>query len=441
MKLVPQSSFWRTVLMIWLVVLITQVFFLVFAYYYLFLPGVQQTAHVVMLEIDTIEASADIIGRDKVIEALSKHENIYITDDETQVAIADNVDFAGRFFAPMRDVLGPETELRVGSSPRPGLWITHPKLQGMWIHYPLQNWGQYEGWIVLIWSVGTPLFAFVIAALFVRQLNRPLKRLATAATRTGRGEPVANLNIESGPREIIAVNQAFNQMRKSLQEATRERALLLAGISHDLRTPLTRMRLTAELLGATDPELTEGMVRDIEDMDAILDQFIAFIRDGNDEDTEVGDLNEVIQEVVSQYHADGVDLTYSLKELPEISLKRLSLKRMFMNLIGNAVRHGGGKIDVESGLKDGEILVTVADRGPGLTEEEMYALFQPFARGDESRSTQGSGLGLAIVKRIVDMHHGRVTLENREGGGLVALVYLPVTGQLVPPDSMLSGIR
>ena len=427
--------------MIWVVVLITQVFFLVFAYYYLFLPGVQQTAHVVLLEIDTIEASSEIVGRDQILEALAKHENIHITDDETQVAIADNVNFASRFFAPMRDVLGPDTVLKVGSSPQPGLWITHPKLDGIWIHYPLQNWGRYEGWIVSVWSIGTPLFAFIIAALFVRQLNRPLKRLATAATRIGRGEPVANLSLESGPREIVAVNRAFNQMRKSLQQATRERALLLAGISHDLRTPLTRMRLTAELLGATDPELTEGMVRDIEDMDAILDQFIAFIRDGNDEDTEVGDLNEVIQEVVSQYQADGVDLNCTYNDLPEISLKRLSLKRMFMNLIGNAVRHGGGKIDLESGLKDGEILVTVSDRGPGLTEEEMHALFQPFARGDESRGTKGSGLGLAIVKRIVDMHHGRVELQNRTGGGLVALVYFPVTGQLVPPDSMLSGIR
>ncbi len=427
--------------MVWLAVLITQVFFLIFAYYYLFLPGVQQTAHVVMLEIDTIEASSRIAGRDQILEALSRHENIHVTDNEDQVAGADSVDFASRFFAPMRDVLGPETTLRVGSLPQPGLWITHPKLQGVWIHYPLQNWGKYEGWIVSVWALGTPLFAFVIAALFVRQLNRPLKRLATAASRIGRGEPVANLSVESGPSEIIAVNKAFNKMRKSLQQATRERALLLAGISHDLRTPLTRMRLTAELLSATDPELTEGMVRDIEDMDAILDQFIAFIRDGNDEDTEVGDLNEVIQEVVSQYEADGVDLTCTLNDLPEISLKRLSLKRMFMNLLGNAVRHGGGKIELASGLQDGEILVSVADRGPGLTEEEMQALFQPFARGDESRGTKGSGLGLAIVKRIVDMHHGRVELKNREGGGLIALVYFPVTGQLVPPDSMLSGIR
>lgn len=441
MKLVPQSSFWRTVLMIWAVILATQIVTVAFAYYYLFLPGVQQTAHVVMLEIDTIEASSKIAGRDAILQALSKHQNIHFTDDESEVAIADNVEFASRFFAPMREILGPETELRVGSSPQPGLWITHPKLKGIWIHYPLQNWGRYEGIIVTIWSVGTPLFAFLIAALFVRQLNRPLKRLATAATRIGRGEPVSNLSLESGPAEIVAVNQAFNQMRKSLQQATRERALLLAGISHDLRTPLTRMRLTAELLGATDPELTEGMVRDIEDMDAILDQFIAFIRDGNDEDTEVGDLNEVIQEVVSQFEADGVNIACQLNDLPEISLKRLSLKRMFMNLIGNAIRHGGGKVDLESGLKDGEILVTVADRGPGLSEEEMHALFQPFARGDESRGTKGSGLGLAIVKRIVDMHHGRVELKNREGGGLMALVYFPVTGQLVPPDSMLSGIR
>ncbi|RLU00989.1 MAG: hypothetical protein D9N11_12265 [Ketobacter sp.] len=199
------------------------------------------------------------------------------------------------------------------------------------------------------------------------------------------------------------------------------------------------MRLTAELLG--ESEFTEGMVRDIEDMNAILDQFILFVRDGSDEQTEVGDLNEVIVEVVSQFESEGRSIHTRLHELPGISLKRLSLKRMFANLIGNAIRHGGGEVEVRSGMEDGEICVVVADRGRGLTEKEMYELFQPFARGDLSRTSKGSGLGLAIVKRIVDMHHGRVQLRNREGGGLEAIVHFPVTGDLVPPDSLMARLR
>lgn len=441
MKLVPQSSFWRIVLMIWGVVLVTQMVTVMFAYHYLFVPGLREAAHIVQLEIDTLNASSKLAGREALLEELNDRQDIRFTFDENTLPRGKKVALVSRFFQPMTDVLGADTQIRVGSSPAPGLWLTNPELDGLWLHYPLRNWGSYEGWVIAVWLFGIPLFAFLIAALFVRQLNLPLKRLGTAAYRIGRGEPVANLSLERGPREIVAVNHAFNQMRMHLQQATRERALLLAGISHDLRTPLTRMRLTAELLGASDPELTEGMVRDIEDMDAILDQFIAFIRDGSDEATEVGDLNEVLQEVLAQYEADGVEILTTLGELPDISLKRLSIKRMFVNLIGNGVRHGGGVIELSSGMQDGEIVVQIADRGPGLSESEIHELFQPFARGDESRGTKGSGLGLAIVKRIVEMHHGRVELQNREGGGLIAMVVFPVTGQLVPPDSMLSGIR
>ncbi len=441
MRLVPQSSFWRTVLLMWLVVLVTQAAVLTFAIYYLYLPSVKQSANLAMLEIDTLAAINDLVGREEILTALQRHHGQMVTDDESLVPPAKDYPFANVFLGPMADYLGPDVTLRVAFSPQPAVWMTHQKLNGVWIQYPLQNIGEYEGLIILGWSVGTPALAFLAAALFVRQLNRPLKELERAAKRIGRGESVSKLNIESGPQEIIALNKAFNQMRKGLAQATRERALLLAGISHDLRTPLTRMRLTVELLGSSDPELTDGIIRDIEDMNAILDQFIAFVRDGNEEATEVGDLNEVIKEVVVQHEADGVIISSELLDLPEISLKRLSLKRMFANLIGNAVRHGGGRVDVRSELHDGEIRVTVGDRGPGLTEKEMHELFQPFARGDASRGTKGSGLGLAIAKRIAEMHHGRIELRNREGGGLESVVCLPVTGEFLPPDSMLSGMR
>jgi len=339
----------------------------------------------------------------------------------------------------MRKRLGPGAQVRLGFDPDPSIWVSTPQLGTLWVRFPLENFGRYEAMAFLAWVIGTPVLAFLVASFFVRQLNRPLKNLESAARRIGRGEPVKDRLLPNATREINAVNQAFLQMSENLQRVDRERALLLAGISHDLRTPLTRMRLTAELLG--ESEFTEGMVRDIEDMNAILDQFILFVRDGSDEKTEVGDLNEVIGEVVSQFESENRAVRTDLQPLPGISLKRLSLKRMFANLIGNAIRHGGGDVEVHSGMEDGEICVRVADRGAGLTETEMHDLFEPFARGDQSRTTTGSGLGLAIVKRIVDMHHGRVRLQNREGGGLEAIVTFPVTGDLVPPESLMAHLR
>ena len=445
MKITPQSSFWRMVLFIWFMVIMSQSFTLWFAFFYVYIPGVKQAAQLVSLEMRTLEASAGLTDQKRLIEALMKSQpensGVFITIDESEVP--DEVDYVltDLFVEPMKDVLGAHAQVRLGVSPKPGLWVTDDASNGIWVHLPLDHFMPYDGLLVISWLVGTPALAMFLAAAFVRRFSRLLKRLEDAARRIGRGEPVMTLDMENGPQEIIAVNQAFNQMRKNLQEATRERALLLAGISHDLRTPLTRMRLTAEFLGENDQELQEGMIRDIQDMDEILDQFIAFIRDGNDEATEVGDLNEVIHEVASLFQVDDVDLTVDIQPVPDISLKRLSLKRMLGNLVGNAIRHGGGKVEIFSGMENGEICVVVADRGPGLAEKEMLALFQPFARGDESRSTQGSGLGLAIVKRIVDMHHGRVELRNREAGGLEARVYLPVTGSMVPPESMMARMR
>lgn len=441
MRLMPQSSFWRTVLMVWVVVLVSQAAILAFVAFYVYVPTLRQTASLLDLEIDTLEVGIRLAGRDAVLEALQVERELQVVDDLSLLPDAADSLISGFFLTSLRRYLGEQVDMRLTTVPETGVWLTHAKLDGVWIHYPLKHVGQYEGLVIVTWSIGTPLLALIVAALFIRQLNRPLKQLETAVRRIGRGEPVTNLSQSRGPQEIIALNQAFNQMRKDLQQATRERALLLAGISHDLRTPLTRMRLTVELLGGMDPELTDGIIRDIEDMDAILDQFIAFIRDGNEESTELGDLNEVIQDVALQYENDSVTISMDLQTLPAISLKRLSVKRLFANLLGNAIRHGGGHIEISSGLHDGEIRVIVADRGPGLSEKAMMELFQPFARGDESRGTLGSGLGLAIARRIVDMHHGRIELQNRPGGGLQAVVSLPVTGEFLPPESMLSGIR
>lgn len=439
MTLLLRSSLWRTILLVWLVILLSQISTLWFAVYYLYLPGVKQNAKLVALEMDSIRYLVDINRKDMLLQRFRQHHNMDVTSDPSTVPPETEGLFGRIFVDPMRDRMGDGAQVRLGWEPVPSLWVSTPDLGNIWVRFPIEHGGRYEAIAFVAWLIGTPAFAFLIASIFVRQLNRPLKTLEYAARKVGKGEPIQGLIGEGASQEVDAVNRAFVQMSEDLQRMNRERALLLAGISHDLRTPLTRMRLTAELLG--DSEFADGMVRDIEDMNAILDQFILFVRDGSDEETEVGDLNEVIVEVVSQFESEEHHISTELHQLPEISLKRLSLKRMIANLIGNAIRHGGGDVQVFSGMEQGEICVIVSDRGEGLTETEMYELFQPFARGDQSRTSKGSGLGLAIVKRIVDMHHGRVKLRNREGGGLEAVVHFPVTGNLVPPDSMMKAMR
>ncbi len=213
---------------------------------------------------------------------------------------------------------------------------------------------------------------------------------------------------------------------------------MLAGVSHDLRTPLTRLRLSLELMGDRN-DLTDDMVRDIEDMDAILDQFLAFIRDGRDESVEEVDLSDLVREVAAPYNQNEEKVRLRLEPIQPFPLRRVSMKRLLNNLIGNALNHAGGSVEVAAYVSGDVsapyVVLSVMDRGAGIDPSELEAIFNPFTRGDRARGGKGTGLGLAIVKRIASMHGGNVELRNRSGGGLEARVRLPL-GLMLPRDAV-----
>lgn len=181
------------------------------------------------------------------------------------------------------------------------------------------------------------------------------------------------------------------------------------------------------------------MVRDIEDMDAILDQFLAFVRDGRDEPVEEIDLGELISEVVAPYNQQSERIRLCVQPMPLLSLRRVSIKRLLVNLIENALRYGGDEVEVAAAVTGDAnapyVVLSVLDRGTGIDPKELGEIFNPFIRGDRARGGQGAGLGLAIVKRIANQHGGIVELRNREGGGLEARVSLPL-GLLLPRGAM-----
>lgn len=273
--------------------------------------------------------------------------------------------------------------------------------------------------------------------LWVRapSLSQPLKRLVVAARQFGQGRSVRLPLGPETPSEMAEVYRAFNQMAEDIEQGGRERELMLAGVSHDLRTPLTRLRLSLELLPESEREMVEDMIRDIEDMDAILDQFLAFIRDGRDEPVEEGDLTDLVREVVAPFNQTREQVRMALQPVPAMPLRRVSMKRLLGNLIDNALNHGGGSVEVASYVA-GEsaapyVVLSVLDRGQGIDPAEVDSIFNPFIRGDKARGGKGTGLGLAIVKRIAAQHGGSVELRNRDGGGLEARVCLPL-GLLLP---------
>lgn len=194
----------------------------------------------------------------------------------------------------------------MGASAEPGDgWLKVPL-------YPHPLRGQ-KIWNVLGWFTAIGLLSTASARIFVRQLNQPLKRLVFAARQLGQGRSV-RLPVSDTPSEMTEVYRAFNQMAEDVEQAGQERELMLAGVSHDLRTPLTRLRLSLELMN--DNEFSEGMVRDIEDMDAILDQFTAFIRDGRDEEIEEVDLGHLVRDVVAPFNDDEDSIRLCTEPIP-----------------------------------------------------------------------------------------------------------------------------
>lgn len=427
-QLKPRSSVMRTTLVISIVVIVSQTLSIAFFWKNLYLPEIKQHAHASALRIALLR-SAEMDGSpspEAIDAALLDYGNMHVVRNPADFPVPVHKWFAelftDRFQKQLQSELLQDATVYFEFKPVPTLWIKAPTERPIWIYEELRFNQQYSPAIIIGWGLGVPLLSLIAIVVLARQLNRPLRRLQLAAVRVGRGLHSTQLEEYSGPTEIRAVNRAFNQMTRQIRRAERERTVMLAGISHDLRTPLTRMRLTAEMLA--DRELAEGMVIDIEDMDAILDQFIAFMRDGSEEPVEAVALNALIEEVAHQFHGQ-LQIVTQLAELQPLLLKRLSFKRVLANLLQNVLRYGSAPAELSTRQEAGEVVFTCRDHGKGIDAARADELLQPFERGEQARSTQGSGLGLAIVARIVRQHRGRLTLRNHPEGGLEVSIRLP----------------
>lgn len=436
-SLLPKSAFVRAALIVGLVIGLSQGITLWFFARNAYLPGIREYARLTALQAELVFQSE---GDASLGLRLGETTGI-LAGQPGDLREPDSVILSRPVVEQFRDevsrLLGEPAEVRLEAARQPVLWVTAPSFQGRWLRVPMAFFRDYDRYLLLGWGVTVPLLAVIGGLLIARSLNRPLRRLARVALKVGRGDAVPVLDDTIGPIEIQAVNRAFNRMTRDLQQAQRDRALLLAGVSHDLRTPLTRLRLSAEFIN--DEELSQGIIEDIEDMDAILEQFIAFIRDGADEQPGYESLNALIEEVAAKYPPQ--QLLIRPGQVPRLMLKRLTVKRMLSNLITNALKYGAAPVEIETEVADNALLLTVRDHGKGVREENIPLLLQPFSRGEKARTLSGSGLGLAIVKRIVDMHHGEMALGNHPDGGLRVRIRFPVTGQLVQPEPLSAGVR
>jgi two-component system osmolarity sensor histidine kinase EnvZ len=324
----------------------------------------------------------------------------------------------------VRGMLGERTRFAWSRDGVEGFWVSFfIDEDEYWIALPRERVNPDETTEWIGWGALTLVLSLLAAWLIVSRIVGPLSALARATRLVGSGQVPEPLP-EEGPRELRTVAAAFNRMTSDLATIERERTIVLAGISHDLRTPLSRLRLALEMSGAEE-SIRGGMSTDIEEMDQVIGQFLDFAR-GEDEKDEAVDLDELLRDVVEHYALLGRDVTLANPgQAGTRRLRRLSVRRAIINLADNALRHAGEPVQIAARQTADHVVIEVLDRGPGIPPNEAERLKRPFTRLSESRSgSGGAGLGLAIVERIARAHSGSLDLLPREGGGLVARLIL-----------------
>jgi len=278
--------------------------------------------------------------------------------------------------------------------------------------------------IFLVWMFSTSAVLVIIALLFLRNQIRPIVRLANAAEAFGRGRPVENFRA-SGAREVRRASLAFIDMRRRIERQIEQRTTMLAGVSHDLRTILTRLRLQLALLGST-PE-SEAMRKDVDEMSHMLEDYLAFARGDGDEDIQKTDIALLLEELEEEGEISGGNVSARFEGPSEAEVRRLSMKRCLSNLVTNGCKYGT-RVEVSGRIADGWLTVTVDDDGPGIPEDQREMAFRAFHRLDLARNMDetGSGLGLAIARDIARGHGGDLSLEDSPLGGLRARIRIPV---------------
>ena len=316
--------------------------------------------------------------------------------------------------------------------------VNHYGIQGLWVSF---NIGQDDFWVViprvhvernfpwqwLGWGALVLLLSLAGGYLLAARINRPLNLLVRAADRLRNGERPEKLP-EDSMTELSEVSSTFNKMADSLAELDAERTLILAGVSHDIRTPLARLRLAVEMLPDDScSSLKDGMILDIGDMANIINQFLDFVRGVEGEPTQMIDINTLLQSLHERQSRAGRDLVVNLAPTYFVAIRPLAMQRLLDNLVGNAYVYGRGEVIVESKIMAENIVISVFDNGPGIPESHVNKLLRPFERLDTARSNAGgSGLGLAIADRIAKLHQGKLELLNRPEGGLEARLSMPI---------------
>jgi len=428
-KLLPKGLFYRSLIIVAAPIILLQIIITIVFFDSLWIKANKGMTRSMVGEVKTLY---EVYGNDQenkkiILDLYNENFDFVVTFKENEILPREK---AERWFSPMDRSLRRELKPVFG-----GLYwfdtTTHKELVDLRIKYkngilkiifPKNKIAPSSARIFALWITLPGLLLILIAIIFLKNQTRPIINLAKAAESFGKGEFIKEFR-PSGAKEIRQAAYEFDKMRKRITIHLNQRSEMLSGISHDLRTPLTRLKLQLALLKQQD--LAKKMSEDIEEMERMLNEYLEFSRNQRKEDTEMVNLNSLITDVVQKY--DNKKITVDSKEDLIINIRPSSIKRCLINLIDNGLSYGQ-KIKILTEKKIDNMIILVDDDGPGIPVKEYQNVLKPFYRIDKSRGQNkaGVGLGLSITNDIIRSHGGSISLDKSSLGGLRVKISLPL---------------
>ncbi len=431
----PHSLFYGTVRTVASALLVFQIFLIAATVHYVMLPMAQRSADdlaaLLILSAKTWVELPPQTRKDFELELIREHQFMLFEDVSPLAERSLPLPYLLLLDDALSARLGEAVSVKMTNLDTTWFWADIPaggKL--IRIGFPKSRLLTEPTTMLLLALIATVLLSLITAYILARRITRPLAHFSQAARRIGAGGIPEDMP-HSHVQEFSELAATFNQMALQVRELLANRTTLLAGISHDLRTPLARMRLAVEMLPEDgDQKTVERLRRDIEDMNELIGEFLTLSRDLQQEASERIELEAMLRELAEEQNAQGAQVTCHVQHGLTVRAGPLALHRVLQNLLGNAFRYSDGKpVLIEAERCDNDARIEIMDRGPGIPPHELEKVFRPFYRIESSRNadTGGSGLGLAIVQQLCTANGWQVALHARDGGGTVAELSLPLS--------------
>jgi len=429
-KILPRRLFYRALLIVAVPIIILQLVITIVFFDSLWIKTNKGMTRALVGEMKTFMTAYDNGKYNN--NDLSGLFSIYL---DLNVKFIDNDDFSKEFnerwFSPIDRTLRRELKSKIGSE---NYWFDTTAYKELVLINIKHNNGYFEFLIpkdrltstsarmFALWITLPALLMISIAIIFLKNQTRPIINLANAAERFGRGENIDEYR-PSGALEIRQAGFEFDKMRKRILRHLNQRSEMLSGISHDLRTPLTRMKLQLALIKDTD--LSKKLSLDIDEMEKMLNEYLQFTSSSHSEKNETFNISELIEEIINKYNNNNISTNIMARVY--MNGRKNLIQRSLNNLIDNAIKYAD-KINLQLSKKNSGILIIIDDDGPGIPKNERENVFKPFYKIDKSRggSKSSVGLGLSIASDIIKSHGGNILLENSPSSGLQVKIFLPL---------------